>query len=166
MRLPHFYVYLNLGIPTNNNHLMTITTFDAFSRLSINDISRISKFLHEYSGEFTDTKSAIQKSIMYAAKEVPGLGGYVFIMEKKQEILGAIVVNRTGMNEYLAENILVYMAVKTEYRGRGIAQKLIEHTIKYCDGDIAIHVNKDNPVIELFEKQGFKARNIEMRLVR
>ncbi|MCL5129649.1 GNAT family N-acetyltransferase [Algibacter sp. L4_22] len=145
---------------------MNITTFDAFSRLSINDISRISKFLYEHSGEFKDTKSAIRKSIMYAAKEVPGLGGYVFIMENKGEILGAIVVNRTGMNEYLAENILVYIAVKESCRGEGIAQKLISHTIKYCRGDIAIHINKENPVIKLFEKQGFKSRNIEMRLER
>jgi len=145
---------------------MNITTFDAFSRLSINDISRISKFLYEHSGEFKDTKSAIRKSIMYAAKEVPGLGGYVFIMENKGEILGAIVVNRTGMNEYLAENILVYVAVKETCRGEGIAQKLISHTIKYCRGDIAIHININNPVIKLFEKQGFKTRNIEMRLER
>ncbi|WP_147676016.1 GNAT family N-acetyltransferase [Algibacter pacificus] len=145
---------------------MTITTFDAFSRLSINEISRISKFLYNHSGAFKDSKSAIRKSIMYAAKEVPGLGGYVFIMENNDEILGAIVVNRTGMNEYLAENILVYMAVKDTYRGEGIAKKLLSHTIKYCTGDIAIHINKDNPVIELFEKQGFKSRNIEMRLER
>ena len=145
---------------------MNITTFDAFSRLSINDISRISKFLFDHSGEFKDSKSAIRKSIMYAAKEVPGLGGYVFMMENKGEILGAIVVNRTGMNEYLAENILVYVAVKEAYRGKGIAQKLLSHTIKYCKGDIAIHINKDNPVIELFKKQGFKSRNIEMRLER
>lgn len=145
---------------------MNITTFDAFSRLSINDISRISKFLYDHSGKFKDSKSAIRKSIMYAAKEVPGLGGYVFIMENKGEILGAIVVNRTGMNEYLAENILVYVAVKDTCRGEGIAQKLISHTIKYCKGDIAIHINKENPVIELFEKQGFKSRNIEMRLER
>lgn len=145
---------------------MTITTFDAFSRLSIIDISRISNFLYKNSGDFKDTKSAIRKSIMYAAKEVAGLGGYVFVMENKDEIVGAIVVNRTGMNEYLAENILVYMAVKEAYRGKGIAEKLIAYTKSYCKGDIAIHVNKENPVIELFEKQGFKPRNIEMRLVR
>jgi GNAT superfamily N-acetyltransferase len=145
---------------------MTITTFDAFSRLSIIDISRISNFLYKNSGDFKDTKSAIRKSIMYAAKEVPGLGGYVFIMENKDEIVGAIVVNRTGMNEYLAENILVYIAVKEAYRGKGIAEELIAHTKNYCKGDIAIHVKKENPVIELFEKQGFKPRNIEMRLVR
>ncbi len=103
---------------------------------------------------------------MYAAKEIPGLGGYVFVLEENDEILGAVVVNRTGMNEYLSENILVYVAVKRECRGKGLGKKLIEHTIKYCKGDIAIHINKENPAINLFKDKGFKARNIEMRLER
>ena len=145
---------------------MTIKTFDAFSRLSIIDINRIANFLFEYSDDARDTKSAIRKAILYAAKEVPGLGGYVFVMEHNNEILGATVVNRTGMNEYIPENILVYIAVKTAFRKKGIAKELIKHTIKYCDGDISTHINKDNPVVKLFEKQGFEPRNIEMRLVR
>lgn len=145
---------------------MTIKTFDAFSRLSINDINRITNFLFEYSGEARDTKSAIRKSLLYAAKEIPGLGGYVFVVEYKNDVIGATVVNRTGMNEYIPENILVYIAVKKEFREKGIAKALINHTIKYCDGDISTHIHKDNPVIKLFEKQGFKPRNIEMRLVR
>tara|TARA_R110002096_G_scaffold6222_10_gene28825 strand:- start:2002 stop:2439 length:438 start_codon:yes stop_codon:yes gene_type:complete len=145
---------------------MNIKTFDAFTRLSIMDINRITNFLYDNSGAFRDTKTAIRKSIMYAAKELPGLGGYVFVIENEHEILGAVVVNRTGMNEYLSENILVYVAVKQNFRKKGLAKKLIKHTIKNCEGDIAIHINKDNPVIKLFEKQGFKSRNIEMRLER
>ncbi|CAH8295030.1 ribosomal protein S18 acetylase RimI-like enzyme [Mariniflexile fucanivorans] len=145
---------------------MTIKTFDAFTRLSINDINRITNFLFEYSDEARDTKSAIRKSLLYAAKEIPGLGGYVFVMEYKNEIIGATVVNKTGMNEYIPENILVYIAVETSFREKGIAKALIAHTIAYCDGDISKHINKDNPAIKLFEKQGFKTRNIEMRLVR
>lgn len=145
---------------------MTIKTFDAFTRLSMIDINRVTNFLYANLGEFKDKKSAIRKSIMYAAKEMAGLGGYVFIMEEKGEIIGAVVVNRTGMNEYLSENILVYLAVKEGYREKGIAKKLIKHTVRYCKGDIATHVNIDNPVKSLFEKQGFKSRNIEMRLER
>lgn len=145
---------------------MIIKTFDAFSRLSIIDINRITNFLFEYSGAFRDSKSAIKKSILYAAKEISGLGGFVFVMEHKSEILGAVVVNRTGMNEYISENILVYIAVKKTYRGKGIGTELIKHTKNYCKGDITIHINKNNPVIKLFEKEGFKPRNIEMRLVR
>lgn len=145
---------------------MTIKNFDAFSRLSIIDINRITNFLFEYLGETRDTKSAIRKSILYAAKEISGLGGYVFVMEQDNTIVGVVVVNRTGMNEYIPENILVYIAVKTEHRKQGVAKALIKHTKEYCEGDISVHVNKDNTAIKLFENQGFKPRNIEMRLNR
>lgn len=145
---------------------MTIKTYDAFSRLSIFDINRVTNFLFHNFDQFRDSKSAIRKSLMYAAKEIPGLGGYVFVLEEGDEILGAVVVNRTGMNEYLSENILVYVAVKKELRRKGLGKKLIEHTIKYCKGDIAIHINQENPAINLFKGKGFKARNIEMRLER
>ncbi|MDO7172682.1 GNAT family N-acetyltransferase [Mariniflexile sp. AS56] len=145
---------------------MTIKTFDAFSKPSFIDINRITNFLFENSSEARDTKSAIRKSILYAAKEIPGLGGYVFVMEHNNSILGAVVINKTGMNEYIPENILVYIAVKKEFREKGIGKALVKHTITYCNGDISTHVNKDNPVVKLFEKQGFKSRNIELRLVR
>ncbi|MEP3836810.1 MAG: GNAT family N-acetyltransferase [Algibacter sp.] len=145
---------------------MTIKTYDAFSRLSFMDINRITNFIYEYSGAFKDSKSAIQKAIKYAAKEIPGLGGYVFTMQKGDEILGVVVINRTGMNEYLSENILVYLAVKEDYRKCGIAKDLINHTINHCRGEISIHININDPVIKLFQKQGFKARNIELRLDR
>ncbi|SFD37464.1 GNAT family N-acetyltransferase [Algibacter pectinivorans] len=145
---------------------MTIKTYDAFTRLSFMDINRITNFIHENAGEFKDSKSAITKAIKYAAKEIPGLGGYVFIMQENDDILGVVVVNRTGMNEYLSENILVYLAVKQGFRQSGIAKALIKHTIDYCSGEISIHININDPVIKLFQKQGFKARNIELRLDR
>ncbi|MEW4925227.1 GNAT family N-acetyltransferase [Algibacter sp. 2305UL17-15] len=145
---------------------MIIKTFDAFSRLSIFNINRITNFLHDYSGVYKDSKSAIRKSLMYAAKEVPGLGGYVFVAEKKDEIIGVLVINRTGMNEYIAENILVNIAVKTEYRGAGVANALINYVKEYCDGDIALHIHKENPAVALFKNQGFKTKYIEMRLER
>ncbi|MBJ6368310.1 GNAT family N-acetyltransferase [Snuella sedimenti] len=145
---------------------MTIKTFDAYSKLSIIEINRLTNFLHEHSGEFRDSKRAIKKSLQYAIKDIAGLGGYVFTIENQSEILGAVVVNKTGMDEYIPENILVYIAVNKAYRGYGIAKTLIDYTLKYCKGDITLYINKNNPVVGLFEEKGFKKRNIEMRLVR
>jgi len=145
---------------------MTIKTFDAFSRLSMLDINRITQFLFEHSGKYRDSKSAIKKSIRYAAKEIPGLGGSVFVMEHEKKILGVAVVNKTGMNEYMPENLLVYLVVNKTYRSKGVAKRLIDYTKNYCKGDIAIHIHKDNPVIKMFESRGFQSKNIEMRLKR
>jgi GNAT superfamily N-acetyltransferase len=145
---------------------MIIKTFDAYSRLSTMEISRITNFLYEHSGEFRDKKRAIRKSISYASKEISGLGGYVFVMEHQNNILGALVVNKIGMNEYLTENIFVYLAVSDSYRGKGIAKKLINYAINYCQGNISAFISLDDSVKELFEEAGFKPRNIEMRLQR
>ena len=145
---------------------MTIKTFDAYSKLTFMDISRITKFIHAYSGAFRDSKSAIKKSLLYAIKEIPGLGGYVFVLEEKKEVLGALVINKTGMNEYIPENILVYLVVNTEFDEHSIREKLINYAINYCKGDIALYINKENPELGWFEEKGFKSRNIEMRLTR
>lgn len=145
---------------------MIIKTFDAYSKLSFLDINRLTNFLHDNSGAFRDGKSAIKKALLYAIKEIPGLGGYVFVMEQQKEVLGTLVINKTGMNEYIPENILVYLVVHTDYNESSIREKLINYAIAYCKGDIALYINKESPQLEWFEKKGFKAKNIEMRLSR
>lgn len=145
---------------------MTIKTFDAFSRLSTMDISRFTNFLYEHLEEYRDAKSAIRKAIQYSAKERTGLGGYVFALEEGNDVLGVVVVNKTGMDEYIAENILVYVAVHKAYRKKGIGKKLIDYTLDYCKGDMILHISKDNPAMRLFEKKGFECSYQEMLLKR
>lgn len=145
---------------------MTIKTFDAYSKLTFMDISRITNFIYDYSGAFRDTKNAIRKSLLYAIKEIPGLGGYVFVLEQKKEVLGVLVINKTGMNEYIPENILVYLVVNSDDDDHGIREKLINYAITYCKGDIALYINKKSPELGWFEEKGFISRNIEMRLTR
>ena len=101
---------------------------------------------------------------MYAAKEIPGLGGYVFVMEEKDTIIGAIVVNKTGMSEYESENLLIYLAVDKEFRNQGIATELLNKTISYCTGNIAFNIPKENNASSLFEKKGFKLEKMQMTL--
>ena len=79
-------------------------------------------------------------------------------------MVGAVVVNKTGMQRYIPENILVYIATHNQYRGRGIGKKLMQETIKVCDGAIALHCEPDNPAKYLYEKLGFTSKYLEMRL--
>jgi hypothetical protein len=37
----------------------------------------------------------------------------------ENEISGAVVVNQTGMKDYIPENILVYIATDKNHRGKG-----------------------------------------------
>ena len=145
---------------------MKLNTYDAFNRITPLGIERVTNFLHKHLEEYGDSKSAITKAINYAAKERTGLGGYVFTLEDKDEIIAAVVINKTGMDEYIPENILVYIATHKEYRGKGIGKKIMKYTIDNCMGDIALHVEKDNPAKFLYEKLGFTNPYLEMRLKR
>ncbi|WP_397447944.1 GNAT family N-acetyltransferase [Polaribacter sp. R77954] len=127
-------------------------------------INSITKFLHQHLNEPKDSKSAIRKSLLYAAKEIPSLGGYVFVMEEKEQILGALVINKTGMSEYQSENLLVYLVVHKDFRNKGIATKLLQEAIGYCNGNITINIKKENNAIGLFKKIGFTDHKVQMTL--
>ena len=67
------------------------------------------------------------------------------------------------MKGYIPENILIYIAVSGKARGKGIGKKLMEKAIEITEGDIALHVEKDNPAHFLIEKVGFTNPYLEMR---
>ncbi len=145
---------------------LKINTYDAFNRISLLEIEKVTAFLYKHLGEYGDSSAAIRKAIEYAAKERTGLGGYIFTLEDKDTIVAACVVNKTGMDEYIPENILVYIATHEEYRGKGVGKKLMQYVIDNTKGDIALHVEKDNPAKFLYEKLGFTNPYLEMRLKR
>ena len=141
---------------------MIIKTFDAFTRMSFLHINSITNFLHQQLKEPKDRKSAIRKALLYAAKEIPSLGGYTFIMQEQDNIVGALVINKTGMSEYQSENLLVYIAVHENFRNKGIATKLLNAAISYCNGNITLAIQKNHDAIALFEKNGFTSNKIQM----
>ena len=68
------------------------------------------------------------------------------------------------MDGYIPENILVYIATDANQRGKGIGKALMQHAIDNAQGNIALHVEPDNPAIKLYEKLGFTNKYLEMRL--
>lgn len=145
---------------------MIIKTYDAFNRITAIEIDRVAKFLFKHLGKYGDSISAIKKAIQYASKERSGYGGYILVAEEDSEIVGAVVINKTGMEGYIPENILVYIATHEEKRGKGIGKKLMQATLDTCNGDIALHVEHNNPAKILYEKYGFTNPYLEMRLKR
>lgn len=130
----------------------------AFSREEIAD------FLYNHLDEYGDQKSAILNCIAYAYGDGPGQDGFVQLAYEGDEILGAVIINETNMKEYIPENILVYIAVHEKTRGRGVGKQLMEKVIEATEGDIALHVEPDNPAKFLYEKFGFTNKYLEMRL--
>jgi len=144
--------------------MITIKIFDEVNKPTDLEKSEIVNFLFENLQEFGDPKIDIQKAIDYSVKEFISFGGFTMLIMENDIIVGATIINRTGMGGYIPENILVYIATHKDYRGKGFGKVLMQKAIDYSKGDIALHVEANNPAIHLYEKLGFTNPYLEMRL--
>lgn len=132
-----------------------------------NEKQEIVDFLHNHLGEYGDPKEHILNCLEFATMEsLSAAGGFVLAVLEKGELLGVTIINKTGMAGFIPENILVYIAVHEKTRGKGIGKALMEKAIALAEGDIALHVEPDNPAKRLYEKLGFTNKYLEMRLRR
>lgn len=121
---------------------------------------RIADFLHDHLDQFGDEKADILKCLNYVFER----GGNILLAAKEGEIVGTVIMNDTGMSGYIPENILVYIAVHRDQRGIGLGKFLMQQAIKITKGNIALHVEPDNPAVHLYKKLGFTNKYLEMRL--
>ena len=138
--------------------------FDAINKPNDFFKTQIVDFLYENLDQYGDKKKDITKAIEYSIKEFGSFGGFTMIVIEGQTIKGAVVINKTGMSGYIPENILVYIAIHKDYRGQGLGKLLMKKAIRYSKGDIALHVEANNPAKILYEKLGFTNPYLEMRL--
>ncbi|MBI1183097.1 GNAT family N-acetyltransferase [bacterium] len=123
----------------------------------------IADFLYQHLDQYGDARESIMKCIDYALSNESGRGGCVLLGIIEDKVAGVVVINHTGMSGYIPENILVYIAVDKSYRGQGIGGKLMEYVKKVTMGDIALHVEHNNPAKRLYERSGFTNPYLEMR---
>jgi len=126
----------------------------------------IVEFLFQHLDEYGDSKTAIGKCLDYALKKNNRPGGTITLALDEDKIIGAVVTNETGMEGYIPENILVYIAMHSDYRGKGIGKGIMEKAMNAVSGDIALHVEPDNPAVHLYRKLGFTSKYLEMRFHR
>ena len=140
-----------------------IKVFNTKNKASLIEKNAIIDFLFDNLQEYGDPKSDIEKAVNYALKETTSFGGFILASYFKEELSGVVVVNQTGMKDYIPENILVYIATHKDLRGKGIGKELMQKTIENSNGSIALHVEPENPARFLYEKYGFTSKYIEMR---
>jgi len=140
--------------------------FNATTKPNSQEKKALVNFLFEHLEQYGDPKSDIEKAINYAIKETPSFGGFILASYLENEITGAVVVNQTGMESYIPENILVYIATHRDHRGKGLGKLLMKKSIELAKGDVALHVEPDNPARFLYEKVGFTSKYVEMRFHR
>ena len=146
--------------------MIKIETLSAVDNATYLQKNEIADFLVEHVEQFGDPKEDVMKCLDYALD--PGLqaGGFVVLAKENEKILGALVMNKTGMSGYIPENILVYIAVDSSQRGKGIGGKIMDTALKMANGAVALHVEADNPARKLYERLGFTNKYLEMRLNR
>lgn len=124
-------------------------------------LNEVNEFLYVHLDEFGDSKVAIGKAMEYAVN--PKTGGFILCGFEQDELASAVVVNATGMDEYIPSNILVYIAVHKKYRGKGLGKVMMKEAMRNTSGGIALHVEPNNPAKFLYEKLGFINKYLEMR---
>lgn len=123
-------------------------------------------FLYTHLDQFGDSKQAINKCIDFAFKKNGGIGGFLLAAIEDGKLLGALIMNKTGMSEYIPENILVYVAVHQDARGKGLGGNICMKSIEIAEGDVKLHVEYENPAKRLYERLGFTTKYAEMRYVK
>ena len=129
--------------------------------------NQIAQFLDDHLDAYGDNILDIYKCLDYALSKYPHQGGFVMLARERNELRGAIVMCKTGMDGFIPENLLVYLAVHRDYRGEGIGRTLMEKATQlWPRADVALHVDASNPAVKLYESMGFQPKYTEMRLRR
>ncbi|MCI1778704.1 MAG: GNAT family N-acetyltransferase [Bacteroidales bacterium] len=150
---------------------LNIKVFDKDNRMCAEERKTVADFLYENLEDYGDPEYQIEQAIAYALGETNSMGGFLIISYKKEgerplnnsDISGAVVINKTGMSDYIPEYILVYIATSKGLRGQGIGKGLLEKAVELTEGSVALHVEPRNPAKHLYEKIGFTNKYLEMR---
>lgn len=163
--LPRSYaVSMPFGCGDHRLYCMKITLYNTENTPGTVPENEIVSFLFDHLENYGDAAADIRKALDYALGKNGSPGGLVLTSNDGPAMTGAVIINRTGMNGYIPDNILVYIATHREYRGKGLGGALMQAAIDKTQGDIALHVEPDNPAKRLYEKLGFTNKYLEMRL--
>jgi [ribosomal protein S18]-alanine N-acetyltransferase len=120
-------------------------------------------FMHHALDRFADPEKQIAAAVDYAFSKDAGRGGFVLLGHLEGELVGAVVMNDTGMGGYIPQYVLVYIAVRPESRGQGLGGKLMDRSVEETGGDFKLHVERDNPAVRLYKRVGLTDKYKEMR---
>ncbi len=139
------------------------TMYNAFTGISPFEKNALVDFLCENTGGAA--RHDVQEALDYALKRKPSFGGFIVAVTENRRLLGAIVVNQTGMEGYSPNNICVFIAIAKDCpRQEIVLQQLMHKAIGHANGDIAMHIEPDHPALPLYQKMGFRAQYLELRL--
>ena len=144
---------------------MQLKRYDTLSEFEKDtNIAVLAERIHQMLKPFEDTVDQIKTGLNDA---LTGKGMVTLSYSDDGSTVQAVcVMMKTGMEAYIPENLLLYVAVDASLRGQGIGRKILTESFAACEGDIKLHVEHDNPAVRLYERLGFTSKYKEMRLER
>ena len=137
--------------------------FNAFTGMSPVERSAVISFIEAHTDRAD--REEIREAVEYALKVRPSFGGFILTIWENNQIIGAVVANRTGMEGYNPKHLFVYVSLHQDYLDDEIlARELITKATRQADGEIAMHIRPDNPSLKMYERLGFTTQYLELRL--
>jgi len=146
--------------------MTTPIIYDAFTGIGISKKKAIVGFLSQYSEATWLDKSAINQAVDYAIKEIPSFGGFIVTAEENHQIIAALIVNKTGMQGYMPQNIAVLNAVLPAYKNSTIIKDIKAKAMVLTRGDIAMVVNNKGVKDMEFQNMAVEAKYKQLPLLR
>ena len=138
------------------------TLYNSFTDMGLSEKQTLTSFISTHVAGASP--AAVQEAIDYALKRKPSFGGFILITREGRQILGAIVVNRTGMEGFGPNSLLVFVANDGRHPDQEkVLTHLISKAIDHANGDIALHLEPDHPALAIYKKLGFRAQYLELR---
>jgi hypothetical protein len=140
----------------------SIQMYNAFSGVNSSESFALLQFFRTHAPEAESR--AVQEALDYALKNKPSFGGFVLTYTLNNRIVAGIVVNKTGMEGFKSDNLLVLAALHEDHTTQNLfLEELICKAIDYTDGDIAIYARPNHPALMMAKRIGFKEQFVELK---
>ncbi|MBL7791377.1 MAG: hypothetical protein JNK77_03560 [Saprospiraceae bacterium] len=140
-----------------------IHLYNAYSGMNPRERNELVKFLVK--NVPSDNRQYVGGAIDYALKVRPSFGGFIITAQDGDNIVAAVVANKTGLEGYGPSYVLAYAVFHPDAASCDMLVQQIFRKVSACaDGDISMRLTPRSPALKLFKKIGFKSEYIELRL--
>jgi len=114
--------------------------YNSFPRISYQKKAALIKFVCDYQEGTCLNKSTITHLVDYALKEISSFGGFLVTEETEEEVLGIMIVNNTGMEGYMPNNLIVASAFLPNIGKEGSKKRILQKIMYVTRGDTALFI--------------------------
>lgn len=131
----------------------TDLTITELNREDIGDnIGGLIEIMDKWLEDFSDPEEEILQAVENALDN-----GYVLAaLMNGGGLVGLCVLSTMELDTFFPRYHLSYIAADKRYEGRGVATMLLERAVEVSDGNLSLHVERDNErAVRLYQKMGF-----------